>query len=120
MLREWRRPASSGEGTIFSRLWAPDDLPARAVIMIAHGMEEHSGRYAHFAGFLNAQGFVVAMNDHAGHGESIIIPGYFARKDGWNCLVSDLDALRDELHQEYPDLPFFVMGHSLGSCLMRT
>ena len=49
-VKEWFRPASSGWGRIFSRRWV-DGAP-RALLVIAHGMAEHSGRYGHFARFL--------------------------------------------------------------------
>ena len=66
--QEWTRPASSGEGEIFSRSWVGES-PA-AVLVLVHGMAEHSGRYGHFARFLAENGFAVYANDHAGHGMS--------------------------------------------------
>ena len=55
-IKEWFRPASSGWGQIFSRSWVEESSRPRAVIVIAHGMAEHSGRYSHFARFLAGKG----------------------------------------------------------------
>lgn len=117
-VKEWFRPASSGWGQIFSRSWT--DTDPKAVIVIAHGMAEHSGRYDHFARFLCENGFAVYMNDHAGHGRSAQIKGHFADKDGWECVVKDLNALTDQAVERHPGLPVFLMGHSMGSFLSRS
>lgn len=115
--KEWKRPASSGDGEIFSRLWAPET--PKAVLMIAHGMAEHSARYDEFATYLAENGFVVCMNDHAGHGRSAIVKGHFADENGWECVVSDLKNLMGEVSAMYPGLPLCLMGHSMGSFLAR-
>lgn len=117
-VKEWFRPASSGWGQIFSRSWT--DGEPKAVILIAHGMAEHSGRYDHFARFLCENGFAVYMNDHAGHGRSAQIKGHFADKNGWECVVKDLNALMDQAVERHPGLPVFLMGHSMGSFLSRS
>ena len=119
-VKEWFRPASSGWGQIFSRSWVEEGSEPRAVIVIAHGMAEHSGRYDNFARFLCENGFAVYMNDHAGHGRSAQIKGHFADKDGWECVVKDLNALMDQAAERHPGLPVFLMGHSMGSFLSRS
>lgn len=116
-VKEWTRPASSGEGEIFSRMWAPES--PKAVLMIAHGMAEHSARYDAFARHLAQQGWVVCMNDHAGHGRSAATPGFFAQQNGWDCVVRDLHALLRQVSALYPGLPLCMMGHSMGSFLTR-
>ena len=116
--KEWTRPASSGEGEIFSRSWIGPQ--PKAVIELVHGMAEHSGRYGHFARFLAGNGFAVYANDHAGHGMSARQQGYFAARSGWECVVKDLDALMDEAAQAHPGLPLLLMGHSMGSFLSRS
>ncbi|MCI9224920.1 MAG: alpha/beta hydrolase [Acutalibacter sp.] len=119
-IKEWFRPASSGWGQIFSRSWVEESSRPRAVIVIAHGMAEHSGRYSHFARFLAGKGFAVYMNDHAGHGRSAQIKGHFADNDGWECVVKDLCALMDQAVERHPGLPVFMLGHSMGSFLTRS
>ncbi len=117
-VQEWFRPASSGWGQIFSRSWVEEE--PRAVLVIAHGMAEHSGRYDPFARFMAEHGFAVYMNDHAGHGRSAQIKGHFADKDGWECVVRDLHALACQAGERHPGLPVFLMGHSMGSFLSRS
>lgn len=116
--KEWTRPASSGEGNIASYLWAPEQ--PTAILMIAHGMAEHSARYDAFANFMAQNGFAVCMNDHAGHGKSDGTRGYFAASNGWQHLLNDLKALLDEAKAMYPGLPLVLMGHSMGSFLARS
>lgn len=92
------------------------------VVQIAHGMAEHSARYAPFAKFLNEQGFVAVANDHRGHGQTAEKSGqmgYFAKTNGFDRVVDDLHALRSWIEQKYPQLPVFLMGHSMGSFLTR-
>ena len=119
-VKEWFRPAQSGWGQIFSRRWTCEGEEAGAILVIAHGMAEHSGRYDCFARFMAENGFAVYMNDHAGHGRSAQIKGHFADKDGWNCVVKDLKALMDVAASEYQGIPIFLMGHSMGSFLSRS
>lgn len=118
--KEWTRKASGEPGRIFSRSWKSEDTPAKAVVEIAHGMAEHSARYDAFAAFLAERGYAVYMNDHAGHGRSAQINGHFADKNGWENVVSDLNALMDQAAENHPGLPLFLMGHSMGSFLSRS
>lgn len=118
-VKEWFRPASSGWGQIFSRSWL-GDRPPKAVLLIAHGMAEHSGRYDHFARFMAEHGFAVYMNDHAGHGRSAQIKGHFADSNGWEHVVKDLHALYAQAVEAHPGLPVFLFGHSMGSFLSRS
>ena len=116
--KEWFRKASSGEGEIFCREWRPEQ--PLAILQIAHGMAEHSGRYQVFAAFLAENGFLVCMEDHAGHGPHAQIKGHFANKDGWEHVLTDMKGLMDEVSAEHPQLPLLLMGHSMGSFLARS
>lgn len=118
IINHWTRPAVSGWGRIFSRSWAAPQ--PRALLLLAHGMAEHSGRYDHFARFMAEHGFAVYMNDHAGHGRSAQVKGHFADRDGWSCVVGDMKALMDQAVAEHPGLPVFLMGHSMGSFIARS
>lgn len=117
--KEWTRSASGGNSRIFSRSWVEDSAP-QAVVVIAHGMAEHSARYDSFAVFLAEHGYAVYMNDHAGHGRSAQINGHFSDENGWENVVSDLNALMDQAAENHPGLPLFLMGHSMGSFLSRS
>lgn len=117
--KEWTRSASGGNSRIFSRSWVEDSAP-QAVVVIVHGMAEHSARYDSFAVFLAEHGYAVYMNDHAGHGRSAQINGHFSDENGWENVVSDLNALMDQAAENHPGLPLFLMGHSMGSFLSRS
>ena len=109
---EFRFPSSNGQNEIFVRLCEPDGAP-RGIVQIAHGVAEHSERYLPFMNFLAEKGFVAAADDHLGHGKSVRDEselGYFAEKDGWECVVKDLHTLHEKLVQDYPDLPVFLFG----------
>lgn len=106
---------------VFVRIW--DQVPSpRGVVQIAHGMAEHGGRYERFARFLSDRGYVVLANDHRGHGktgEKAGLMGYFARENGFDRVVDDLHFLTEQIKREYPNLPLFLFGHSMGSFLVR-
>ena len=114
--------SSTGRTSIHALKCVPDSKP-RAVVQIAHGIAEHIDRYRPFMEFLADNGFVVAGNDHLGHGKSIRVPeeqGFFAEKDGWWRVVDDMDKLHGIMSKEYPELPYVLFGHSMGSFLTRT
>lgn len=114
--------SSTGRTSIHALKCVPDSKP-RAVVQIAHGIAEHIDRYRPFMEFLADKGFVVAGNDHLGHGKSIRVPeeqGFFAEKDGWWRVVDDMDKLHYIMSNEYPELPYVLFGHSMGSFLTRT
>ena len=100
----------------------PETTP-KAVVQIAHGIAEHVERYDDFAAFLAENGFVVVANDHLGHGKSILKPemqGFFAETGGWELVVGDMRRLYERTHADFPELPYFLFGHSMGSFLTRT
>lgn len=90
---------------------------AAAILQIAHGMGEHSLRYAHVAEFLNQNGFHVYANDHRGHGRSA--KGRESLGDfgngGWNGLVVDMVTLTRMARTREGRLPVVLLGHSMGS-----
>ncbi len=109
---------------IFVRKWMPDRMDdAKAVIQIAHGMAEHSERYDDFAEKLVSEGFIVFANDHKGHGKTeknLQEIGFFAEKNGWQLVVDDIRIITEKIRSEYKSLPVFILGHSMGSFLLRT
>ena len=111
---------SNGAGRIHCALWTPETAP-RAVVQIIHGIAEHIGRYDHFATFLTERGFIVCADDHMGHGLSVEeggTYGYFS--GGWMAAVKDERTLFEEMKRRYPGLPYLMLGHSMGSFLLRT
>src|SRR5688500_9980730 len=101
---------------IFVRRWAPAGRP-KAAVLIAHGAAEHSERYARLAGALNDSSYVVYAPDHRGHGQTAgaLDKAGWAGVDGWNGMLRDLKQLADTIRAENPDLPLFLLGHSMGS-----
>ena len=99
-----------------------DSAPPRAVIQIVHGVAEHMGRYEEVSRFLAAHGFLVCGEDHLGHGKTVEDGsyGFFAPKGGWDLVVRDVRRLRELEGEKYPSLPYFLLGHSMGSFLTRT
>jgi alpha-beta hydrolase superfamily lysophospholipase len=90
---------------------------AKGIVQIAHGMGEHSLRYAHVAEFLNQAGFHVYANDHRGHGASVKSRdslGDFGAA-GWNGLVADMVRLTRLARTREGGLPVILLGHSMGS-----
>ena len=86
-----------------------------AGVQIAHGLAEHSARYDRLAVALNRAGFLVHAHDHRGHGQSITgTPGDFG-KGGFEALIADTAAYGATLREDRPDLPLFLIAHSMGS-----
>lgn len=101
--------------------YAPAQKP-RAILQISHGMCEYIERYAEFADALCARGILVCGSDHLGHGKAAMKQGtlgYFAAKDGWKLLPEDLHQLTNQMKKEYPNTPYFLLGHSMGSFVAR-
>ena len=109
-----------GKSTVHYYVWEPQGQPA-AILQIVHGMAEHITRYAGFAEYLNQFGILVAGNDHIGHGNSAAPEdwGYFGEKDGWKFMIQDVEQLHEIMAVEYMDVPYFIMGHSMGSFITR-
>ena len=103
------------------RSWIPEG-EISATLQIAHGIAEHCERYDEFCEFLCDNGIAVYINDHRGHGKSIGdgVRGYFAKSGGWLKVVEDMRSIFTLSNKEYPDVPHFLFGHSMGSFLART
>ena len=100
----------------------PEEVEIRGIVQISHGMCEYFSRYTTFAKYLCSLGFIVCGNDHIGHGASVSRPselGFFAARDGWKYLVDDVKQLTDLMQRRYPQLPYFLLGHSMGSLVAR-
>lgn len=100
--------------TLATRRWMPTDAP-RGVVLLVHGLSEHSGRYAHVAAHLMLRGFAVLSYDHRHHGRSEGTPR--ALLTSFDRLVDDLIAVVRWARDEADGAPLFLMGHSLGGGL---
>ena len=114
--------SSDNKTQIHAVEWKPEK-EIIGVIQIAHGVTEHILRYEQFAKFFTQKGFVVVGNDHLGHGTSIAKnskPMYFGPKNSWNFVVQDIETCRKMTKEKYSDIPYVLLGFSLGSFLVRT
>ena len=119
--KEFSYPSADGKTSIHAIRWIPEK--PRAVVQLSHGVAEYADRYDPFASFLCEQGFLVVANDHLGHGQSVLKgtrPMYFGPKGSWSFVVDDLHSLHGQTRKKFPDLPYFLLGHSMGSFLART
>ncbi len=116
---EYRYPSVNGKNEIYSLRWEAEKPVA--VLQIIHGMQEFVDRYDDFANYLSSKGYVVVGEDHLGHGFSVNDEseyGYFG-KTGSEDVLKDIRQLHEKTKAEYPDLPYFFLGHSMGSFLVR-
>ena len=91
---------------------------AIGIIQLIHGMSEHKERYYDFMNYLSQQGYICAIHDHRGHGETSKSEeerGYIADKEGFDLLVEDVKELSDIIKKENEELPLILFGHSMGS-----
>ena len=119
---EFSFPSRDGRHRIAGYQWLPEGGAPKAVVQLVHGVAEHLGRYDAFARYLADHGFAVCGGDHLGHGKTVDDGkyGYFGKKDGWALVTADVRRLRVLMGEEYPGLPYFLFGHSMGSFLART
>ncbi|MGE8067303.1 lysophospholipase [Pseudomonas sp. NPDC089569] len=111
---------TSDHSRLFVNQWLPDGN-LKAMILLAHGMAEHSGRYAHLAEKLCAEGYGVCAPDQRGHGKTAESGtlGHFADKDGWAKVVGDLACLNQHIGQKHHGVPILLLGHSMGSYIAQ-
>ena len=113
---------STAPGRTLHAFYCEPDGPVRAVVQLSHGMVEFIDRYKPLAESLAARGIAVTGNDHLGHGGSIRTKadyGYFAQPDGNRALLDDLHRMTEFAKQRWPGVPYFLLGHSMGSFYAR-
>lgn len=101
----------------------PKNQPApKVIVQMTHGMVEHMGRYEELACFLNEHGIGAIGHDTLGHGKSAQTSsqlGFFAKKNGDRCLVTDVARVTAYIKKNYPDSHIILLGHSMGSFVSR-
>ncbi|QGG90952.1 alpha/beta fold hydrolase [Agrobacterium sp. MA01] len=98
----------------------PSTIAPRGIVLICHGLAEHSRRYEGFASALAAHGYHVFAHDHRGHGETTAPDaqlGIFARRNGAEKVIADVMAMRELAVETYPGLPVILFGHSMGGLI---
>lgn len=103
-------------------LATPDDTNGlKGVIQFSHGMTERKERYLKTIDFFTSHGFVCIIHDHRGHGESVKKDddlGYFY-EHGSDAVVEDMAQISKYIKNLYPDLPLFIIAHSMGTLITR-
>ena len=120
---EFTYPSSDGKNTIHAIRWEEEGVMPRAILQMTHGMIEYIDRYQPLAEYMVAQGYLVVGHDHLGHGDSVKDQGEWGYigtgSHPEDYLVADIQALRESMQKEYPNLPYFLLGHSMGSYVLR-
>lgn len=112
---------SPADGLSISYVVTVPEGAAKGILQMAHGMAENNQRYLQMMDYFSSKGYVCVMNDHRGHGESVISEddlGYMY-DGGYKAMVEDLHELTKIIKGQYPGLPIFLYGHSMGSMVVR-
>ncbi|CAI9267843.1 unnamed protein product [Lactuca saligna] len=105
----------TGRNALFCRSWLPVSGEIRGILIIIHGLNEHSGRYADFAKQLNSSNFGVYAMDWIGHGGSDGLHGYVPSLDH---VVADTGSFLEKIKGDHPGTPCFLYGHSTGGAVV--
>ena len=100
----------------------PKDKKITRILQIIHGMTEYIEKYLDFMEYLSSYGFLVVGHDQLGHGASYTKSedqGYFGEPDPNLNLIEDIHKLKKITEEKYPNLPYFILGQSMGSFLLR-
>ncbi len=107
--------------TLVGRIYIPEG-EIKGLFHIVHGMTEHIERYDRLMSFMAEHGFVAFGYDNLGHGKTAKSSeelGFIAHNDGWKYLVNDVAAFDKAIMSMYPDKKLVLMGHSMGSFIVR-
>lgn len=119
---EFYYDSRDGVSKLHAVRYIPDGGEVRCVVQIVHGMAEYVERYEEFAEYLTNRGILVTGEDHMGHGKSVGKDGkfgYFCEQDPATVLVRDVHRLKKATQELYPNVPYVIMGHSMGSFIAR-
>ena len=120
MLHEVNFPSSNGRDTVVGWIYVPACRPV-GIVQLVHGFGEHSRRYFHLIVALMDAGYIVAADDHVGHGATAILNNTWGDwgEAGPHTMMEDEKLFKDLVTAKYPDLPYFMFGHSMGSMIAR-
>lgn len=114
--------SNDGKTAVHAVKWLPDSGEYNAILQISHGMVEYIERYLPFAEFLTQKGYMVVGHDHIGHGQSVTSKddwGFFCEGTPSDIVVADMHKLRTLIQEENQGVPYFMLGHSMGSFMLR-
>ena len=118
---EFTFDSRDGKTVLYATAWKPEEKPL-AILQIVHGMNEYIDRYDRFARFLAGKGILVVGEDHLGHGKSVPEGGtfgYFTEHDAATVIVRDVHRLKKITQEQNPGVPYYILGHSMGSLMLR-
>ena len=121
MENEFYYPSRDSKTKIHAVEWVPEG-EIKGVLQICHGMVEYIKRYRELGEYLAERGYYVTGHDHLGHGQSVQNEsdyGYFNETKGNQYVIGDIHKLREITMKKYPDVPYYMLGHSMGSFLLR-
>ncbi len=118
--REIEVRSSDGKNTLRGTAYIPEG-EVRGLFHLVHGMTEYIGRYDEFMSQIASSGFVCFGFDNLGHGKTAKESdlGFIAERQGYKYLVEDVKIFADQIRKEYPNAPYILMGHSMGSFIVR-
>lgn len=106
------------------RYWCPAEASGNrtphALLVVSHGLAEHSGRYAALGSFLSKHGLMTICHDHRGHGSTADRLGHYADRQGWRKVTQDLMQVIETAHMRHPQSPIVLLGHSMGSFIAQS
>ncbi|MDD3401782.1 MAG: alpha/beta hydrolase [Hespellia sp.] len=120
MLHEVSFPSYNKRDEVQGWIYVPAAKP-KGIVQVVHGFGEHSRRYLHMiVAFMDA-GYIVAADDHVGHGKTAMANNTWGDwgNAGFHTMMEDEHSLKNLVCRKYPNLPYFLFGHSMGSFIVR-
>ena len=120
MLHEVNFQSFNERDTVYGWIYVPAAAP-KGIVQLVHGFGEHSRRYLHMiVKFLEA-GYIVAADDHVGHGKTALENDTWGNwgEKGCHTMMEDEHKMKEVVCEKYPNLPYFMFGHSMGSMIAR-
>lgn len=118
---EFTFDSRDGQSKIHAVRWIPEGKVI-CILQIIHGMAEYIERYEEMAQYFAQKGILVTGDDHLGHGKSVAdggVYGYFCEQDPATVVVRDVHRLKKMTQEDYPGIPYVILGHSMGSFILR-
>lgn len=122
MVKQIQFLSSNKTHTIHGMMWKQEGIEVKGIIQIVHGMVEHIERYDMFATEMAKRGYIVVGHDHLGHGYSVQSKddyGFIDEEKGAEYLIYDIHKLHQKMKKQYSNIPYFLIGFSMGSFLVR-
>ncbi len=119
---EFTFDSRDGKTKLYACKWIPEKETPLCIVQIIHGMNDHINRYEAFAQYLAQRDILVVGEDHLGHGNSVVdggVYGYVCETDAATVIVRDAHRLKKIIQEKYPQVPYIIFGHSMGSFMVR-